>query len=76
MEEKIIDKELEKIINEINKNIQEKLFSEKDNEVSSLEIVGNNAVFYGQFWKKACSIPEFKPLFDYLDKEGYKYKLD
>lgn len=29
--------------------------------------------FYGEFKQKARSIPELKPLIDYLDKEGYQW---
>lgn len=76
MKEEIKNSELEKITEKINEVIRNKPFSGRDDEAASMRIVGNNAVFYGQFWKKTRNMKEFKPLFDYLDRNGYKYNLD
>lgn len=74
-----MDEELEKIINEINGNLSDRLFMKEKNEDELFVVFRDDikyAEFQGEFGKKARSIKELKPLFDYLDKNGYTYHLN
>lgn len=76
MEKEIKNKELEGIINDVNKNLRTKLLMGGDETPPYVEICGGDAKFHGEFWKSACKMEEFKTLFNYLDKNNYKCHFD
>ncbi len=77
-----MDKELEKLIEEVNHKIQERpvgrLGQEKEQLLFSVhEEQGNNyIVVYGDFEKNMKAIPEINVLLDYVKNKGYEVRRD
>lgn len=79
MEEKNIEKDLTKIIEEVNANFSGKLLCGcSPGEEQLLEIYEDAKYieFIGAFRYKAKSMKELKPLFDYIEKNNYKTNLE
>ena len=77
-----MDKELEKLIEEVNNKIQErpvgKLGQEKEQLLFSVhEEQGNNYIFVsGDFERNMKAIPEIGVLLDYVKNKGYEIRRD
>ena len=79
MEENIKDEEFKRVIKEVNDNLENKLVCGRRLLDELFVILHDDikyAEFQGEFGKGARSIKELKPLFDYLNKNGYKTNLD
>jgi len=81
MAEKINDEELEKVINEINNNLAGRFFrggGPKEEHLFTMTSYekGIYIEFIGAFKEKAKSMRELNPLFEYIQRKGYKTNLD
>lgn len=77
-----MDKELEKLIEEVNTKIQDrpvaKLGKEKEQLLFSVheEQENNYIIIYGDFEKNMKAIPEIGVLLDYVKNKGYEIRRD
>jgi chorismate mutase len=79
MEEEKINKELEKLIEEINKNFEGRIYSGKDPEEELLLKIHHEmkyVEFIGAYKRKANNMSELGPLFEYMKKNGYTSNLE
>ncbi len=74
-----MEKELEKLVEDLNKNFEGKLYSGNNPEEELVVRIRHDmkyVEFIGAYKRKANSMNEFKPLFEYIEKNGYTSNLE